>query len=233
MTENGPLAGLRIIDLTAMVLGPYATQILADYGADVVKVEPPRGDLMRTGGAQKSRGMGALFLHLNRNKRSVVLDLKKPAARAALLRLCANADVLVHNNRPAAMRRLNLGDAEIRKANPRLIYVESLRLWRNRPLCRQAGLRRSDPGRRRAAVARRSSRWRGAALRAADNCQTASSAFTPYMRSSPRSFNAIAPATAAPSSCRCSKPWRNWCSAITSADVRSIRRSATAAMRGC
>ena len=123
MTNQAPLAGLRIIDMTAMVLGPYATQILADYGADVVKVEPPRGDLMRTGGAQKSRGMGALFLHLNRNKRSVVLDLKKPAARAALLRLCANADVLVHNNRPAAMRRLNLGDAETRKANPRLIYV--------------------------------------------------------------------------------------------------------------
>jgi crotonobetainyl-CoA:carnitine CoA-transferase CaiB-like acyl-CoA transferase len=123
MSEPAPLHGLRIIDLTSMVLGPYATQILADYGADVVKVEPPRGDLMRTGGAQKHAGMGALFLQLNRNKHSVVLDLKQPAARAALLRLCAGADVLVHNNRPAAMRRLDLGDAEVRKANPRLVYV--------------------------------------------------------------------------------------------------------------
>jgi crotonobetainyl-CoA:carnitine CoA-transferase CaiB-like acyl-CoA transferase len=123
MTEPAPLHGLRIVDLTSMVLGPYATQILADYGADVVKIEPPRGDLMRTGGAQKHAGMGALFLQLNRNKRSVVLDLKRPAARAALLRLCASADVLVHNNRPAAMRRLDLGDAEVRKANPRIVYV--------------------------------------------------------------------------------------------------------------
>ena len=123
MTEPGPLHGLRIIDLTSMVLGPYATQILADYGADVVKVEPPPGDLMRTGGAQRHAGMGALFLHLNRNKRSVVLDLKQPAARQALLRLCADADVLVHNNRPAAMRRLDLGAAEVRKTNPKLIYV--------------------------------------------------------------------------------------------------------------
>jgi len=123
MPGPGPLHGLRIIDLTSMVLGPYATQILADYGADVVKVEPPRGDLMRTGGAQMHAGMGALFLHLNRNKRSVVLDLKQPAARQALLRLCSGADVLIHNNRPAAMRRLNLGDAELRKASPKLIYV--------------------------------------------------------------------------------------------------------------
>jgi crotonobetainyl-CoA:carnitine CoA-transferase CaiB-like acyl-CoA transferase len=123
MTDPAPLHGLRIIDLTSMVLGPYATQILADYGADVVKIEPPRGDLMRTGGAQRNAGMGSLFLQLNRNKRSVVLDLKQPAARQALLRLCAGADVLVHNNRPAAMRRLDLDEAEVRKANPKLIYV--------------------------------------------------------------------------------------------------------------
>jgi crotonobetainyl-CoA:carnitine CoA-transferase CaiB-like acyl-CoA transferase len=123
MTEQAPLHGLRIIDLTSMVLGPYATQILADYGADVVKVEPPRGDLMRTGGAQKHAGMGALFLQLNRNKRGVMLDLKQPVARQALLRLCAGADALVHNNRPAAMRRLDLGNAEVRKANSKLVYV--------------------------------------------------------------------------------------------------------------
>jgi crotonobetainyl-CoA:carnitine CoA-transferase CaiB-like acyl-CoA transferase len=121
--DQAPLQGLRILDLTSMVLGPYATQILADYGADVIKVEPPQGDLMRKGGAAKSPGMGALHLQLNRNKRSVVLDLKQPPARRALLRLSESADVLVHNNRPAAMRRLKLTDADVRAANPRLIYV--------------------------------------------------------------------------------------------------------------
>jgi crotonobetainyl-CoA:carnitine CoA-transferase CaiB-like acyl-CoA transferase len=120
---QSPLAGLRILDLTSMVLGPYATQILADYGADVVKVEPPQGDLMRRGGASKSPDMGALHLQLNRNKRSLVLDLKQAAARDALLRLCANTDVLVHNNRPAAMRRLHLTGDDVRRVNPRLVYV--------------------------------------------------------------------------------------------------------------
>ena len=121
--SEAPLKGLRIIDLTAMVLGPYATQILADYGADVIKVEPPQGDLMRRGGAAKSADMGALYLQLNRNKRSIVLDLKRDAARATLLRLCERADVLVHNNRPAAMRRLRLMPADLRASNPRLVHV--------------------------------------------------------------------------------------------------------------
>jgi crotonobetainyl-CoA:carnitine CoA-transferase CaiB-like acyl-CoA transferase len=120
---TAPLQGLRVLDLTSMVLGPYATQILADYGANVIKVEPPQGDLMRKGGAIKTADMGALYLQLNRNKRSVVLDLKQAAARAALLRLCESADVLVHNNRPAAMRRLKLTDDDVRAVNPRLIYV--------------------------------------------------------------------------------------------------------------
>ncbi|MGA2818657.1 MAG: CoA transferase, partial [Xanthobacteraceae bacterium] len=121
--DQAPLRGLRIIDLTSMVLGPYATQILADYGADVVKVEPPQGDLMRRGGASQSAGMGSLYLQLNRNKRSIVLDIKQASAREALLRLCEGADVFVHNNRLAAMRRLALTDADVRKVNPRLIYV--------------------------------------------------------------------------------------------------------------
>ena len=76
-STQAPLEGLRIVDLTSMVLGPYATQILADYGADVVKIESPQGDLMRKGGAKKNPDMGALHLQLNRNKRSVVLDLKQ------------------------------------------------------------------------------------------------------------------------------------------------------------
>jgi crotonobetainyl-CoA:carnitine CoA-transferase CaiB-like acyl-CoA transferase len=121
--NEAPLEGLRILDLTSMVLGPYATQILADYGADVVKVEPPQGDLMRKGGALKSVDMGSLHLQLNRNKRSLVLDLKQPAARKVLLRLCERADVFVHNNRLAAMRRLQLAAGDVRAVNPRLVYV--------------------------------------------------------------------------------------------------------------
>src|SRR3712207_4478212 len=89
----GPLAGVRIVDMTTVIMGPYATSILADYGADVIKVEPPAGDVMRYGGAMRHHGMGALFLQINRNKRSVVLDVKKEEGRQTLLRLCANADV--------------------------------------------------------------------------------------------------------------------------------------------
>jgi crotonobetainyl-CoA:carnitine CoA-transferase CaiB-like acyl-CoA transferase len=131
--DQAPLRELRIVDLTSMVLGPYATQILADYGADVIKVEPPQGDLMRRGGASKSAGMGALYLQLNRNKRSIVLDVKQASAREALLRLCEGADVFVHNNRLAAMRRLELTHEHVRKVNPRLIYVSLIGYGDNGP----------------------------------------------------------------------------------------------------
>jgi crotonobetainyl-CoA:carnitine CoA-transferase CaiB-like acyl-CoA transferase len=133
IVEEAPLQGLRVLDLTSMVLGPYATQILADYGADVVKVEPPEGDLMRKGGALKSADMGSLYLQLNRNKRSIVLDLKQPAARKALLRLCEGADVLVHNNRLAAMRRLQLAADDVRAVHPRMVYVSLIGYGDNGP----------------------------------------------------------------------------------------------------
>src|SRR3954463_15561580 len=99
--RSGPLAGVRIVDMTTVIMGPYATSILADYGADVIKVEPPSGDVMRYGGHMRNPAMGALFLQINRNKRSVVLDVKREEARQALLRLCASADVFIHNVRPA------------------------------------------------------------------------------------------------------------------------------------
>jgi crotonobetainyl-CoA:carnitine CoA-transferase CaiB-like acyl-CoA transferase len=118
-----PLDGVRIIDMSSVLMGPYATQILGDYGADVIKVEPPSGDVMRLAGPMRTEGMGSLFLAVNRNKRSLVLDVKKPAGRAVLLRLCAAADVLVHNVRPAAMRRLDLSEDVLRAHNPRLVYV--------------------------------------------------------------------------------------------------------------
>ncbi|HZN24032.1 MAG TPA: CoA transferase [Burkholderiales bacterium] len=120
---TGPLAGVRVIDLTSVILGPYATQIIADLGADVVKVEPPEGDNMRHAAPMRNAGMGHIFLHLNRNKRSIVLNLKQPAGREALLRLAASSDVLVYNVRPQAMARLRLTYDDVRAVNPRIIYV--------------------------------------------------------------------------------------------------------------
>ncbi|WP_296943743.1 CaiB/BaiF CoA-transferase family protein [uncultured Massilia sp.] len=122
-TSSGPLAGVRIVDLTTVLMGPYATQILGDMGADVIKVESPGGDAFRYAGPARHKGMGALFLHVNRNKRSVVLDLKTAPGRAALLRLCATADVVAYNVRPQAMERLGLGYADVRAVNPNIIYA--------------------------------------------------------------------------------------------------------------
>jgi crotonobetainyl-CoA:carnitine CoA-transferase CaiB-like acyl-CoA transferase len=120
---TGPLAGVRIIDLTSVMMGPYATMILGDYGADVIKVESPEGDVMRHAAPMRNPQMGAMYLQGNRNKRSIVLDLKTSGGREALLRLSSNADVFVHNVRPAAMRRLKLGAEDLLGLNPRLVYV--------------------------------------------------------------------------------------------------------------
>ncbi|WP_458761360.1 CaiB/BaiF CoA transferase family protein [Afipia sp. TerB] len=105
------------------MMGPYATMILGDYGADVIKVESPEGDVMRYAAPMRSPQMGAMYLQGNRNKRSIVLDLKKPLGRDALLQLSKTADVFVHNVRPAAMRRLKLGPDDLLGINPRLVYI--------------------------------------------------------------------------------------------------------------
>ncbi|MDB5998792.1 MAG: L-carnitine dehydratase/bile acid-inducible protein, partial [Rhizobacter sp.] len=119
----GPLAGVRIVDLTSIVLGPLATLTLAGLGAEVIKVEAPEGDNVRNAGVMKNPGMGHVFLHGNRGKKSIVLDLKKASAREALLRLLTDADVFISNVRPAAMKRLGLGSEALQAANPRLIQI--------------------------------------------------------------------------------------------------------------
>ena len=119
----GPLDGVRVLDLTTVVMGPFATQILGDYGADVIKLEPPEGDVMRHNAPLRSKGMGHIFMNANRNKRSVVLDLKKDAGREACLAIAKGADVLIYNIRPQAMARLKLAYDDVRAVNARIIYV--------------------------------------------------------------------------------------------------------------
>jgi crotonobetainyl-CoA:carnitine CoA-transferase CaiB-like acyl-CoA transferase len=118
-----PLAGVRVVDLTTVLMGPFATQVLADYGADVVKVEPPEGDPVRGIGPARHPGMGAIFLQANRNKRSVVLDLRKAEGLALLKELAATADIFAYNLRPQAMEKLGLGYEALQAANPRLVYL--------------------------------------------------------------------------------------------------------------
>ncbi len=121
--QTGPLAGLRILDLTAVVMGPFSTQMLADLGADVIKVESTIGDSMRMVGPMRSPKMGSIYLHLNRNKRSIVLNLKSEEGRAACLELAKESDVLLYNIRPASMRKLGLAYEDIKKVNPKIVYA--------------------------------------------------------------------------------------------------------------
>ena len=120
---TGPLAGLRVLDLTAVVLGPFCTQMMGDWGAEIIKIETPSGDLVRNSGLFRNRGMASVFLGINRNKRSIALDLKTPDGAEVLRRLIPTADVLVTNIRPAGMARLGFGPEECRKLNPRMVFA--------------------------------------------------------------------------------------------------------------
>src|SRR5687767_13386904 len=126
MTNPGPLAGLRVLEVAQFAAGPFPALLLADFGADVVKIEPPGGDGCRSWPPQVDSGdgepYGMNFAVLNRNKRSVVLDLKSATDRERFLSLCAKADVLVENNRPGAMQRLGLGFDAVRAAQPAIVY---------------------------------------------------------------------------------------------------------------
>ena len=131
---NGPLAGMRIVDLTTILLGPVATQMLGDLGADVIKVESPGGDAVRGAGPPPVEdGMGAIFLTNNRNKRGIVLDLKDPRGLEAMMRLLESADAFVHNMRPQAVDRLGLDYPAVSERNPAIVY------------CGAWGFRRSGP----------------------------------------------------------------------------------------
>jgi len=123
--NQGPLTGIRVLDLTINVLGPVATQILGDMGAEVIKIEAPIGDPMRWVGPSKTGAMGPFFQTTNRNKKSVTLDLKRPEALAALKRLVETADVFVHNMRTAAAARLGIDYDSLAQVNPKLIYASA------------------------------------------------------------------------------------------------------------
>jgi crotonobetainyl-CoA:carnitine CoA-transferase CaiB-like acyl-CoA transferase len=119
----GPLKGVRVVEMTSVVLGPYACQTLGDLGADVVKIEPPEGDTNRNLGPHRNHAnMSSLYLTCNRNKRSVVLDLKSKAGKEAALAIIRTADVVVHNFRPQAMERLGLGYGAVKGVNPKVVY---------------------------------------------------------------------------------------------------------------
>jgi len=123
---SGPLSGIRVVDLTTQVLGPLASQTLGDMGADVIKVEMRDGDpIRRQGGSARHADMSSLFLMLNRNKRSIRLDLKLPQSRAVLARLVESADVFMHNMRPKAAEKLQISYADVVKSNPNVIYASA------------------------------------------------------------------------------------------------------------
>ena len=135
---TGPLTGFRVLDLSTVLFGPYAGQTLGDWGADVIKIERLEGDTWRTAGQFRNRGMSGQFMAVNRNKRSIALDLKHPDGKAVLQRLVRIADVLVSNIRPAGLARLGFSYEDCKALNPKLIYASATGFgqdgpWRARP----------------------------------------------------------------------------------------------------
>jgi crotonobetainyl-CoA:carnitine CoA-transferase CaiB-like acyl-CoA transferase len=133
MESAGPLSGVRVIDLTTMVMGPYCTQVMADMGADVIKVEPPAGDNTRYISAGPEPGMGGVYVSVNRGKRGVVLDLRSADGKAALRDLIATGDVFIHSMRGKAIARLGFGYPEVAALNPSVVYVNCYGYGRRGP----------------------------------------------------------------------------------------------------
>ena len=127
------LDGVRVVELGHILLAPYATQFLGDFGADVIKVEAPEGDYYRRLGASRVPGMTAQWMAVNRNKRSIALDLKSPEGRAALLEMLSQADIVVHNMRVPAIERLGLGYDAVREVNPRIVYCAAIGFGQDGP----------------------------------------------------------------------------------------------------
>lgn len=130
---SGPLAGVRVIDMTSVGMGPYATQILGDMGADIIKVEAPEGDVFRASAPAASEGMGAAYLNLNRNKYSITLNTKNPDDLRRLVDLIDGADVFISNVRPRALARVGLDAATLCARNPRLIYCSAVGFGQDGP----------------------------------------------------------------------------------------------------
>lgn len=132
-SSQGPLSGVRILDLTSVIFGPYATQMLGELGADVIKIEPPEGDVLRGVAPTKSAGMGVVYMGSNRNKRSIVLDLKRDEARKALMKIVATADVFLHAVRPKAAQKLGITYDDLKVAKPDLIHCTAVGFASNGP----------------------------------------------------------------------------------------------------
>lgn len=129
----GPLAGVKVVDLTAMVMGPYCTQIMADMGADVIKIEPPEGDNTRNISVGPAPGMAGVFVNVNRGKRSIVLDLRSDAGKATLRALIEQADVFIHSMRAKAIAKLGFGYADVAAINPGIVYTNCYGYGRRGP----------------------------------------------------------------------------------------------------
>ena len=201
----GPLAGIRVLDLTSVILGAYCTQMLGDLGADVIKIELPGGRHHPLHGAVRERGHGVLFMGVNRNKRSVALDLKQAAARDVLLRMVDRADVFVHNIRPQKLEKIGLGSDALMARNPRLIYA-GLHGWREGgPYAGRPAY--DDIMQGLTGVASLMNTMAGEPYYAPTILCDKTCGSWPRRRSSPRCSTANARATASSSRCRCSRPW--------------------------